>query len=90
MARKIYAPGHHPHSQANLTYHEGRPKAFGAQKKKRNLTVTEEGWEGLQPIILELGCESVSEFLEKVGRGQVKILATSTTQAADWAGKNPD
>ena len=75
VSEKKYAPGHHPHSQANLTYHEGRPLAFGAQKKKRNLTVTEEGWEGLKSIIKEVGCSSVSEFLEKVGRGQVKISA---------------
>lgn len=75
MARKKYAPGLHPNSQANLTYHEGRPQAFGVQKKKRNLTVTEEGWEGLQSILSELDCSSVSEFLEKVGRGQVKVSA---------------
>jgi hypothetical protein len=75
MTQEKYAPGQHPNSQANLTYHEGRPKVFGVQKKKRNLSITEEGWEGLQPIIKELGCSSVSEFLEKVGRGQVKVSA---------------
>jgi hypothetical protein len=75
MTRKKYKPGAHPNSQANLTFHDGRPLAFGKQKKKRNLSVTEEGWEGLQPIIEELGCSSVSEFLEKVGRREVKVSA---------------
>ena len=75
MAEKKYRQGQHPNSKANLTYHHGRPQTFGVQKKKRNLTVTEEGWEGLMPIIEELGCKSVSEFLEKVGRGQVKVSA---------------
>lgn len=75
MAGEKYAPGEHPNSKANLIYHEGRPKAFGAKKLKRNLTVTEEGWEGLQPIIKEAGCSSVSEFLEKLGRGQLKVSA---------------
>ena len=76
MARKKYAPGHHPSSLKNLTYHGGRPKAFDEEeKKKRYLTVTETGWEGLKPIIREIGCSSISEFLEKVGRGQVKVSA---------------
>ncbi|MBD2773761.1 hypothetical protein [Iningainema tapete] len=75
MEREKHAPGQHPNSKANLIYHEGRPQAFGAKKRKRNLTVTEEGWEGLQPIIQEVGCSSVSEFLEKLGRGQLKVSA---------------
>lgn len=75
MAKTRFKPGEHPNSQANLTYHEGRPLSFGVEKKKRNLTVTEEGWEGLQSVVKDLGCESVSEFLEKVGRGQVKVSA---------------
>jgi hypothetical protein len=75
MVHQKYSPGEHPNSQANLVYHEGRPKVFGTKKLKRNLTVTETGWLGLQPIIQQVGCNSVSEFLEKVGRGELKVSA---------------
>lgn len=67
----------HSNSLANLS---GRPKAYlDEAKKRRNLTVTETGWQGTQPIIRKLGCASVSEFIEKLGRGQIdfKLLETS-------------
>ena len=72
MTDKNYSQGKHPHSLANLNYRGGRPLTFDSLKKKRSVSVTEEGWTGLQPVIEELGCKSVSEFLEKVGRGLVK------------------
>ncbi len=68
-----YPPGKHPNTLANLTYKGGRPKAFDSPKKTRSVSVTEEGWEGLHPILKDLGFKGVSDFLEKVGRGQVKI-----------------
>ena len=74
MARakdKQYTQGQHPNSQANLTCQVGRPKAFGADKKKRYLSVTDEGWEGASEAVRAFGCSSVSEFLEKLGRGQL-------------------
>ena len=75
MKSQKYSPGEHPKSRANLTYHEGRPLIFGKPKKKHGITVTDEGWEGVKDVVKELGCKSVSEFLEKVGRKQVKISA---------------
>lgn len=58
----------------NLAKFSGRPKAYlNEAKKRRNLTVTETGWQGAQPIIRKLGCASVSEFIEKLGRGQIDI-----------------
>lgn len=66
-----YAPGQHPNSQANLIYHAGRPKAFGAEKKKRYLSVTDEGWNGAIEAVKASGCNSVSEYLEKLGRGEI-------------------
>ena len=75
MSTKNYAPGKNPNSLANLTYREGRPRLFDEEKKRRNLSVTEKGWKGLKSVADELGCKSVSEFLEKVGRGQVKVSA---------------
>ncbi len=77
MTDNNYSHGKHPNSLANLNYRGGRPKTFDSSKKRRSVSVTEEGWEGLQPVIEELGCKSVSDFLEKVGRGLVKIDASS-------------
>ena len=66
MTDNNYSLGKHPNSLANLNYRGGRPKTFDSSKKRRSVSVTEEGWEGLQPVIEELGCKSVSDFLEKV------------------------
>jgi len=73
MTEKRYIKGKHPNSLANLNYRGGRPKTFGSKKKQRTLTVTEEGWEGLKPLMEKLECKSVSEFLEKAGRGLLDI-----------------
>lgn len=72
---KKYPQGKHPNSLANLSPGKGgRPKGYaGVEKKRRSLTVSDDGWVGLQPVIKELGCTSVSDFLEKLGRGQVEI-----------------
>ena len=80
VSEKKYAPGHHPHSQANLTYHEGRPLAFGAQKKKRNLTVTEEGWE--QGAIITLDAMGTQRALaaQIIDQGGDYILALKGNQ----------
>ncbi len=72
MAKKI-----HPNSLANLT---GRPRAYiNEQKKRRSLSITDTGWEGAQPIVRQAGCSSVSEFIEKLGRGQIdfKLLESA-------------
>lgn len=62
--------GHHQNSLANL---QPRAKTYNEEKKKRTLTVTESGWEGAVQAIEAAGCSSVSEFLEKLGRGEVRI-----------------
>jgi hypothetical protein len=75
MKTKKYPQGHNPKSRANLTYHEGRPLTLAKRKKQHGITVTEEGWKGVKDVVKELGCSSVSEFLEKVGRDEVKVSA---------------
>ncbi|MDJ0719745.1 MAG: hypothetical protein QNJ54_36905 [Prochloraceae cyanobacterium] len=77
MAGTKYAPGKNPNSLANLKPGcGGRHKTFESEdKKKRNLSVTETGWQGSQLVVKKYGCKSVSEFLEKLGRGEVKISA---------------
>ena len=64
-----------PKSLENLT-HEGRPQAYEEPKKRRYLSVTESGWTGAQEAIEAAGCKGgVSEFLERLGRGEFTIVA---------------
>jgi len=78
MARNkktTYKPGEHPNSLANLT-HEGRPKAYGTEKKQRYLSVTEEGWSGVRDVAKMVNCTSVSDLIEKLGRGNLKVISS--------------
>jgi len=70
VKKTVYAHGKHPNTLANLI-HQGRPTSeelYGEPKKKRTLTVTESGWQGLVEASKATGCNSVSEFLELIGR----------------------
>ena len=70
-----YRPGEHPNSIANLI-HEGRPKAYVADKKQRYLSITEEGWEGAKDVAKMLECRGVSDLIEKLGRVELKIISS--------------
>lgn len=64
--------GKNPNSLKNLI-HEGRPSSeqvYGEPKKQRTLTVTDSGWQGAVAAIKAAGYSSISEYLEKIGRGQ--------------------
>lgn len=68
-----YPAGKNPKSLANLN-REGRPsgeEVYGEPKKKRTLTVTQGGWEGVVRAAKAAGCNSVSEYLERLGRGEI-------------------
>ena len=74
MANKNkYEQGKHPNSLANLTSHEGRPQQYKSKKVRRNISVTPEGWEGIGELAEQYGCSNKSEFLEKLGRGIIKL-----------------
>jgi len=45
----------------------GRIAKYG-KKKVREVSVTEEGWQGVLSVAHSVGCTSVSEFLEELGR----------------------
>jgi hypothetical protein len=47
---------------------------YGGKKKERTVTVSQTGWEGTQAILQSLGCSSVSELLEKLGRKQLAVV----------------
>ncbi len=72
MARKKYEQGKHPNTLANLI-HEGRPRKYDSKKKTRTVTVTDEGWHGFDQLVGEYGFSNKSDFIEKIGRGLVKI-----------------
>jgi hypothetical protein len=72
--KSIYKQGEHPNSLANLI-HSGRPKTYGVEKKQRYLSVTEEGWDGVKDVAKTVECRSVSDLLEKLGRGELKIIS---------------
>ncbi len=72
--KNTYKPGEHPNSKANLI-HSGRPTTYGAEKKQRYLTITEEGWNGVKDVAKIADCRSVSDLIEKLGRGELKIIS---------------
>ena len=77
MAKKKYRVGENPNSLAALDKHrysDGRPHIYDTPKKQRYLSVTQEGWEGVQQLARAAGCNSVSDLLEKLGRGQINEL----------------
>lgn len=68
-----YKRGGNPKSLENLTYHAGRPRTYDEPKKKRYLSVTETGWQGVQELATQLGYSGVSELLEQIGRGEISL-----------------
>ena len=75
--KRRYKIGTHPHSLANLRPGQGRNCAYEETKKKRNLSVTQTGWDGAVSALEEAGFKSVSDFLEKLGRGEAMIAQVS-------------
>ena len=65
-----FKPGENPNSLENLI-HEGRPMVHGQPKKRREVMVTDDGWEGFKALAQRLGL-SASEVVERLGRGLSK------------------
>lgn len=66
----------HPNSLANLK--DGRPPLFDEKKKVRAVSVTQTGWDGILQAAEAVGCDSISEFLERLGRGEVEVSAKAS------------
>ena len=62
-----------PRSLENLRK-DGRTPDYDEPKKKRELTVTDTGWDSAKQVIKAAGFTSVSQFLEELGRGNVSLL----------------
>jgi hypothetical protein len=69
-----------PKSLENLR-HEGRPPAFEEEKKRRTLTVTDSGWEGTMSVAKTLDCRGISELIELIGRGQLRVLHVLSSES---------
>lgn len=77
MPRKISAK-----SLGNLKPGEspGRGLMYDTRKIQHTVTVTSDGWDGVKVVAENQGV-SVSEFLEKIGRGQLAVLDTEIMEA---------
>lgn len=75
MSKAEYPQGKNPNSLANLKLGRGkRPRGFDKEdKKQRSLSVTDTGWQGMKLLSKRYGCKSVSEFMEKAGRGLLDL-----------------
>lgn len=69
-----YRRGQNPESLKNLTREgAGRHRAYDEEKKTRTLTVTQTGWDGAQAASNAAGCTGISDMLEKLGRGELRL-----------------
>jgi len=75
-----------PNSLANLELGRGqghgRTLDYEQRKKKRGITVTDQGWNGLETLANQADV-SVSEFLERVGRGLLTVMKTEQLEALE-------
>ncbi|ACK74006.1 conserved hypothetical protein (plasmid) [Gloeothece citriformis PCC 7424] len=62
----------HEKSLANLEL-GGRKPDYEEAKKRRNISLTDKGWDNLLVIAHKYHCRSVSELMEKIGRQEIKI-----------------
>lgn len=62
-----YSRGEHPRSQENL---QSRVPFYEESKRRREVLVTQTGWDGFKAIAKELKL-SASELVERIGRGIV-------------------
>jgi hypothetical protein len=75
MHRKI-----NPKSLENLRMGQspGRKTAYDAPKHPHGVSLTDEAWQGLRNTAQSVGTLSVSELLERLGRGQLTIVEVNT------------
>lgn len=63
-----------PRSLQNLK-HEGRPLSYSERKERHNVSVTPQGWNGVEALASETG-RTVSGLLESFGRGELDLRLT--------------
>jgi hypothetical protein len=71
----------HPNSLANLKPNrEGSKPRYGEKKKRRNVLVTDPGWEEVKAIAKEKFGLSISELVEQIGRGKFEVVEASNRE----------
>lgn len=70
VTEKKIGRGNNPNSRQNLS---PRTPLYGETKKVHEVTVTEEAWVALKEVVKTSGCRSVSDLLEKLGRGELVV-----------------
>ena len=74
MKEKKVKPGKHPNSLKNLKL-GGNKLRYEQPKKRRCISLTDEGWDKCRELIKQNFGLSVSEFMEKLGRGDLDLEA---------------
>ena len=78
MARQKsdYKPGENPASLGNL---QPRETLYDEPKKRREVMVTQDGWDGFKAKAKDLGL-SASELVERIGRGAIAVHAETVRE----------
>jgi hypothetical protein len=69
--------GSNPNSLENLK--PGSQPKYGERKRPLQLTVTPTAISGAQQVALELGCSTLSELVERIGRGAFVLSPSPKT-----------
>lgn len=72
MQEKKVKPGKHPNSLKNLKL-GGNKLRYEQPKKRRSISLTDEGWDKCRQLTKENFGLSVSEFMEQLGRGEIDL-----------------
>jgi hypothetical protein len=68
---------------SNTIYEKITPPPHPEKKTTHNVSTTPTAWEGLQELANQLGCSSISNLLEKMGRQQFHISYDLTESRSD-------
>ena len=72
MQEKKVKPGKHPNSLKNLKL-GGNKLRYEQPKKQRCISLTDDGWDKCRQSIRKNLDLSVSEFMERLGRGEINL-----------------
>jgi hypothetical protein len=72
-----YKSGSNPNSLEN--HKPGSQPKYGERKRPLQLTVTPTAISGAQQVALELGCSTLSELVERIGRGAFVLSPSPKT-----------
>ena len=67
-----------PNSLENLKLGGGKPR-YRERKKQRNISVSQQGWEGFHELAKSQGL-SLSEMIEKLGRGEFELVRKTSDE----------